>query len=99
MRELIEALNERECAAIIRQADACEVKMCSLHCQYLDKGICHGGAGDPVSLRVRLGHGWYASELCPYTAIAFKRWQEEADAKQETAQDLMARLEDEQCTC
>ena len=91
---LEEALNERECAAVIRQADAGKAKMCSLHCQHLNKGLCHvGGYDGTVYLRGRLGHGWYASELCPYTAAHFERWQEVADAKQETAQELMARLE------
>lgn len=100
---LEEALNDRECAAAIRQADNPEIDMrfCSPHCRKMDsRGHCHcsavvdsvctivNGAGvGMVTLHVA-GDKFHRHEKCPYSEADFQRWQQYAEEDVRAMQEL-----------
>jgi hypothetical protein len=82
----IEALNQRECSATIRQADNVEIDMrlCSPHCRHLAAGTCfctavYNACGfNPVLGKTADTGRHIREDDCPYDEADFRWWQQGA---------------------
>lgn len=87
---LEDAINERECAAVIRVADEIDMRFCSPHCRHLENELCHcaevimsaypdlNGAALQTAV-MGVGFDRRRSDHCPYGEADFRRWQQYAD--------------------